>query len=174
MIIIIWLFVIIQVWLAIYNKSNNIFLSPDVDGPIEFTGSLNDDKNLNIKNVSKFGRDFSIVQVPYCFKLLMQELQVMNVQMRIITEDNIDKIEQLAYSKQIKNINNLKPVSIIENQVKKLKKKDEEEPEEEVLEEMNLKRRKNLKKKKKNLKKNLKKNKVKKNLKKKRKKLKKK
>ena len=32
----------------------------------------------------------------------MQELQIMNVQIRIITEDNIDKIEQLAYSKKIK------------------------------------------------------------------------
>ena len=31
--------------LAIYNKSNNVFLSPDVDGPIKFTGRFNDDKN---------------------------------------------------------------------------------------------------------------------------------
>ena len=100
--------------LAIYNKSNNIFLSPDVDGPIKFTGSLNDDTKLNIKNVSRFGRSFSIVQVPYCFKLLIQELQIMNVQIRIITEDNIDKIEQLAFSKEITDIDNLNPISLQE------------------------------------------------------------
>jgi DNA-directed RNA polymerase II subunit RPB2 len=65
--------------LAIYNESQNIFFSPSIDGPIKFVGSLNSDK-INIKNISKYGRDFSIVKVPYCFKLLMQELQVMNVQ----------------------------------------------------------------------------------------------
>ena len=30
--------------------------------------------------------DFSYVEVPYCFKLLQQELQAMNVGMRLITE----------------------------------------------------------------------------------------
>ena len=107
--------------LAIYNESNNIFLSPDADGPIKFMKPLDskekdtkqinknekDNFNLKIKNISKFGRDFSIVQVPYCFKLLMQELQIMNVQFRIITEDNIDNIEKLAYSKKITNIANV-------------------------------------------------------------------
>ena len=56
--------------IAIYNESKNIFLSPIADGPIEFNGTL--DGKLNIKNVSKFGKDFSIVRVPYAFKLLMQ------------------------------------------------------------------------------------------------------
>ena len=76
----------------IYRK--NIFFSPIADGHFQFTGELSDD--LNIINVSKFGRDFSIVRVPYAFKLLMQELQGMNVQMRIITEDNIDQLHSLA------------------------------------------------------------------------------
>ena len=40
--------------------------------------------NYNVKNVSKHGRDFSVISVPYSFKLLMQELQAMNIQMRII------------------------------------------------------------------------------------------
>ena len=31
-------------------------------------------------NISKFGRNFSIIRVPYAFKLLMQELTTMNVQ----------------------------------------------------------------------------------------------
>ena len=75
-------------------KVNNIFLSPMTDGPIKFVGNLVDD--LNIVNISKYGRDFSIVRVPYAFKLLFQELQAMNVQMRIITSDNVDQLLTLT------------------------------------------------------------------------------
>ena len=77
--IIIWLFVIILDLLAIYNNSQNLFISPMSDGPIQFVGTLDD--HLNIENVSRFGRSFSIVRIPYSFKLLLQELQTMNVQM---------------------------------------------------------------------------------------------
>ena len=89
--------------IAIYNKSKNIFLSPYVDGPLKFSTNI-DGKDL-IKNISIYGRDFSIVEVPYAFKLLMQELQVMNVQMRIITEDNVDQINNLNFKSR--NINKL-------------------------------------------------------------------
>jgi hypothetical protein len=51
--------------------------------------------------MTKFGRSFSIVRIPYCLKLLMQELLVMNVQMRIITEDNIDQLPSMSYSKNV-------------------------------------------------------------------------
>ena len=84
---------------AIYNHSQNLFLSPMADGPIKFNTSI--DKKLNIENVSKYGRNFSIVKVPYAFKLLMQELQTMNIQMRVITEDNIDQLTNLSYSTNI-------------------------------------------------------------------------
>ena len=65
--------------IAIYNNSQNLFISPMSDGPIQFVGTLDD--HLNIENVSRFGRSFSIVRIPYSFKLLLQELQTMNVQM---------------------------------------------------------------------------------------------
>jgi DNA-directed RNA polymerase II subunit RPB2 len=86
--------------LAIYNPSKNIFISPMADGPIQFTGSL-DGKTMNIENITQFGRDFSIVNVPYSLKLLIQELQTMNIQMRIITEDNIEQLENMTFSKNI-------------------------------------------------------------------------
>ena len=87
--------------IAIYNESQNLFLSPLADGPITFSGTLDD--TLNIENISKFGKDFSIVRVPYTFKLLLQELKTMNVSMRIITEDNINQLTALTYNtKQIK------------------------------------------------------------------------
>ena len=51
--------------------------------------------------MSKYGRQFSILKIPYAFKLLIQELQSMNIQMRLITEDNIDQLTSMAYSNNI-------------------------------------------------------------------------
>jgi len=88
---------------AIYNPDKKLFFSPLLDGPLKYTGSLAED-NLRIENVTQHGRDFSVISVPYTFKLLFQELQAINVQMRIITEDNISHIENMHYSNNIKNI----------------------------------------------------------------------
>jgi hypothetical protein len=85
--------------IAIYNESLNLFLSPFADGPINFNTTL--DGKLNIQNISRFGRDFSVVRVPYALKLLIHELQTMNIQMRIITEDNIDQVMNMSYSDNI-------------------------------------------------------------------------
>ena len=87
---------------AIYNEEKNLFLSPFADGPIRFNGTLGD--NLSIQTMSKYGRSFSIVRVPYAFKLLMQELLTMNVQMRIITEDNIDQLTNMSFSNNIQTL----------------------------------------------------------------------
>ena len=96
---------------AIYNESKNIFLSPMADGPLKFVSNIDD--NMNIVNVSKYGRDFSIVKVPYAFKLLIQELQAMNCQMRIITEDNVEQLTTLTAGDDIKllGFNNLEEVA---------------------------------------------------------------
>jgi len=88
--------------LAVYNPSQNIFLSPFADGPLQFYTGV--DGNMNLENVSRFGRSFSIVRIPYSLKLLIQELQAMNIQMRIITEDNIDKLLGLSYSDNINKL----------------------------------------------------------------------
>ena len=89
--------------IAVYNTSKNLFLSPFVDGPLVFNKTLKDE--LVLDAFSKFGRSFSIVRIPYALKLLIQELQVMNVQMRIITEENVDQFLNLSY--QSRNINAL-------------------------------------------------------------------
>ena len=36
-----------------------------VDGPIKFNETI--DGNLNIENITRFGRDFSILKNPICF-----------------------------------------------------------------------------------------------------------
>ena len=96
---------------AVYNEKKNIFLSPMADGPLKFISNIDD--NMNIINVSKYGRDFSVVKVPYAFKLLMQELQAMNCQMRVITEDNVDQLMSLTEGDDIKllGFNNLEEVA---------------------------------------------------------------
>jgi hypothetical protein len=62
------------------------------------------DGKMNIENVSRFGRSFSILRIPYALKLLIQELQVMNVQMRLITDDNVDQLMSMSYSKNIMDL----------------------------------------------------------------------
>ena len=88
--------------IAIYNESKNLFMSPMSDGPIQFTNIT--DTNADVVNVTRFGREFSIVRVPYAFKLLMQELRTMNIEMRIVTEDNVDQLTSLSFSDNYKKL----------------------------------------------------------------------
>jgi DNA-directed RNA polymerase beta subunit len=86
--------------IAVYNSAKNIFMSPIVDGPIQFKGST-DTGEFNVRTITKFGRSFSIVRVPYVFKLLIQELQTTNIQLRLITADNIDVIADLTSTRSL-------------------------------------------------------------------------
>ena len=88
--------------IAIYNEVKNLFLSPFADGPINF--HTNPDGSMNVQNISKFGRSFSLLRIPYSFKLLIQELQTMNIQMRIITDENVDQMLSLSYSNNINEL----------------------------------------------------------------------
>ena len=88
--------------IAIYNDAKNLFMSPYSDGPINF--HTNPDGTMNIKNLTKFGRSFSLLRIPYSFKLLIQELQVMNIQMRIITDENVDQLLSMSYSNNINKL----------------------------------------------------------------------
>jgi hypothetical protein len=90
--------------IAIYNESKNLFLSPCADGPVKF--NTNPDGTQSIMNLSRFGRSFSILKVPYAFKLLIHELQIMNVQMRIITEENVDQLLSMTFSNNINKLMN--------------------------------------------------------------------
>ena len=89
--------------IAVYNPERNLFLSPFADGPLVFNRNVEGKDILDA--VSKFGRSFSLLRIPFALKLLIQELQVMNIQMRIITEDNIDQLTNLSY--QSRNIDKL-------------------------------------------------------------------
>ena len=90
--------------IAVYNSGKNIFLSPFIDGPLTFF-TTDDATKMNVNVCSRHGRSFSIVRIPYALKLLIHELQAINVQMRIITDDNIDQLLNLTYRSN--NINKL-------------------------------------------------------------------
>ena len=77
-----------------------MFFSPGIDGPVKF--NTNVDGTQNIENLSRFGCSFSIVRVPYAMKLLMQELMVMNIHMKIITDENVDQLMSMSYSSNYK------------------------------------------------------------------------
>jgi hypothetical protein len=88
--------------IAAYNEDTDIYYSLLSDGPMEFTNITKFDCDMIQK--TKFGRDFSIVRIPYTFKLLIQELGACNIQIRVITQDNINNIEDLSYSKNINKL----------------------------------------------------------------------
>jgi len=122
--------------IAIYNPSKDLLISPSADGPIKYTGSVEKDKEIEAIQYTKHGRDFSIVNVPYTLKLLIQELQGLNVQLRIITDDNINQIENMNFSKNLNLLVNKEKITIQEviedtqnilNQEKNEAKKDENE-----------------------------------------------
>jgi DNA-directed RNA polymerase II subunit RPB2 len=101
--------------IAIYNTSTGFMLSPNIDGPLKFVSNVTTD-NLLITNIIRFGRSFSIVDIPYSFKLLLQELQVMGIQIRIITDQNISKFNNLSASD---NIIRLTKTTNVYNELKK-------------------------------------------------------
>jgi hypothetical protein len=108
---------------AIYNPSKDLLISPSADGPIQYNGSVEKEGNIQVKQLTKHGRSFSIVHVPYSLKLLMQELQCINVQMHIITDDNISQFENMNFSKKIRFGKEETPQTLIEQIQKNLNKK---------------------------------------------------
>ena len=86
--------------IAIYNPDKNMFMSPMADGPLRFVESL-DGMKMDVEHITKYGRSFSVVRVPYVFKLLMHELQAINVKMCIITEENINQFDNMNFSRNI-------------------------------------------------------------------------
>jgi DNA-directed RNA polymerase beta subunit len=103
--------------ISIYNQDKNVFMSPYADGPIHF--HVNPEGKMSIKNLTKYGRSFSLIRIPYSFKLLIQELQIMNVQMRIITDENIDQLMSMSYSNNISKLLN-KPDNQSKEQMKRM------------------------------------------------------
>jgi hypothetical protein len=94
-------------------------MSPMSDGPVNFTISP-DNLTMNLQHITKYGRSFSIICIPYAFKLLMHELQAMNIQLRIITEDNINQFDNELFNEHRRSLKtpDASPTEIV-NSIKK-------------------------------------------------------
>ena len=107
---------------SIYNGSKNVFLSPTVDGPLQFV--TNAEGDMHLKTMSTFGRSFSLVRIPYSLKLCIQELQILNVQLRIITDANVNQMQSLSFSNNIRKLRiGEKEKTIIDDNKKRKNKK---------------------------------------------------
>ena len=96
--------------IAIYNQTKDIFLSPMIDGPIRFSDTIPPFEAGSLYNISKYGKNFSIIRIPYTFKLLIHELAAMGVWLRLITEDNIDQLDNMNFSDTIDADTIIKPI----------------------------------------------------------------
>jgi DNA-directed RNA polymerase II subunit RPB2 len=88
--------------IAVYNPELNLMMSPHADGPLRFNTTFEGQPTLD--NMTKFGRSFSVVRVPYAFKLLLQELQTMNIHMKIITSGNVNNLLTMNYSDNLNKL----------------------------------------------------------------------
>ena len=88
---------------AVYNSELNLMMSPHADGPLRFN-TPTDGSQPTLDKMTKFGRSFSVVRVPFAFKLLLQELQAMNVHMKIITAANVNNLLTMNYSDNINKL----------------------------------------------------------------------
>ena len=89
--------------IAVYNPDKNLMMSPHADGPLRFN-TPTDGGEPTLDRMTKFGRSFSKVRVPFAFKLLLQELQTMNIHMKIITAENINNLLTMNYSDNINKL----------------------------------------------------------------------
>jgi DNA-directed RNA polymerase II subunit RPB2 len=109
---------------AIYNPRQKLLLSPMADGPVQYTGSL-ETGDMKLQQVTQYGREFSLVKIPYVMKLFMQEMLAIGVQMRIITEDNIQQMENMSFSHNLELLMDSQPtVSVNPNVSVKITPKD--------------------------------------------------
>lgn len=88
--------------IPIYNETQNLYICPLCDGPIEYSGSTSQDLDP-IPAVVRSATTFSKVQMPFATQLFMQELNTfLNMSMRVLTTRDVtrlkgmDAVEQLA------------------------------------------------------------------------------
>lgn len=107
--------------IAVYNPTERLMYSLAADGPVKYSGSLTEgDDSVRIQQITKYGRSFSIVEIPYSLKLLIQELQTIGVRMHLITDDNVSQLDNLTGSVNTNLLTGLTPQGIADAVRKKL------------------------------------------------------
>ena len=87
--------------MAIYNPDRDMLMSPAVDGPVRFEMPLLEDSDkIQSRHMTKWGRRFSLVEIPYAMKLLIQEMMTAQVSMRILTQDCFPQLPYMQLDKE--------------------------------------------------------------------------
>lgn len=110
--------------IAIYNVRQKRFYSPLLNGPVKLSEPIQDSSTL--ENISQHGHSFSIIQIPYCLKLLIHELQTMNISIKLITEDNIKQLTNMNYHIDMENAETVNDTKLLLRKHANHKKKMEE------------------------------------------------
>jgi DNA-directed RNA polymerase II subunit RPB2 len=71
--------------------SKNSIYSPSIDGPLTIT-------DQGIQSIPQHEKRVSTINVPYSFKLFMQEIATMNIQMRLVTSDTIQHFDSMGWT----------------------------------------------------------------------------
>jgi hypothetical protein len=78
--------------IPIYNESENFYVCPQCDGPLEYSGKTVNTLEL-IPPIKRSLATFSKIEMPYVVKLLDQELSTyMNIGMRFLTNKNLERL----------------------------------------------------------------------------------
>ena len=112
--------------IAVYNIENKQFYSLYSDGYIQYNDAATIEE-MKMESITYNGRSFSIINVPYSLKLLIQELQTMNIQMRLITDDNMNQNSTLLNSNNMQKLlkdENMNWFTYIEKMEEKVSHKD--------------------------------------------------
>lgn len=101
--------------IPISNESQNLFVCPSCDGPLDFQGDTAEDTNL-ILPLKKSRVTFSKVEMPYAMKLLDQELTTfMNAGFRFVTE---------KHARQFREPTDMSLEAFIEEEAREMKEKE--------------------------------------------------
>jgi len=92
--------------IAIVNPNENLFISPEIDGPMNYdvieTLELDKNENKGRELQEVFGpntfnqheTEFFRAYMPYCAKLMIQECEAMGISIRLRTEKSVHRLEE--------------------------------------------------------------------------------
>jgi hypothetical protein len=91
--------------IPLYNESQNFYLCPLCDGPVQFSGDTADTFEP-IPPAVRSATSFSKIEIPYATKLFFQEMETfMNMSARILTSHDTNKLKGLEAVHDVKSVN---------------------------------------------------------------------
>jgi DNA-directed RNA polymerase II subunit RPB2 len=101
------------------NRKRGVAVSPMADGPLEFVPTEDLQHVVLKKTAKEKANDFSVVSLPYCAKLFLQEMGTLGLGIRIITEKSVPFLDSLSFSDNIYKLKNIDPMDGAETSANK-------------------------------------------------------